>query len=427
MAKEQFMKLTFKKALNQMIKRLKATEDLRESMYGEAPVLFENISAIPAIDKRIVRLYEYIYFNIKLEQDIVKIAKKLADSISQFELDTKEFYLFKFEVFKLLQASSIAEFLTGMTEEEITRVSLLYFIGAIVELIKYRSDKRIIIGVDVGQNTVKYISNTELYLDLANSKFVTAIEKDAYIESLPMMANSLAVSFPNLSESEAIALANDKIDECLNDMRQNRIILDLLGKKGNIDLATRIHSTETGICLKSLDILWKSRSFICEDEAVIYYKEGKIRTIKLHDVMLKENYPCLIITYITDDNIEDTVIIPTKLNSVIHCAYVELLDKIDRFFNGEGDAILVGKDFWNHRFDKDKEGLLRKYKDQVKVIKMHKAMLGNPSAEVLAYAKEWGIELKPGQTLVKKHIRRYGKIKSLLNSEDVMELDKIGG
>lgn len=406
--REQFIKCSRVKALNIQIKRTKYAIDYRKSLLFDTIPVFSDIPSIGNISRDMSILLDYLYLTIDGAEDVSKINKKLMETINKFEINAEEFYILKYKASKLLQISAASNELLSLDMEEITRVSIIYFCFQLIEFIKYKTNKRLIIGAK--GNDVKYIPNERLLLDNVNSKFVTEEDISIFIKNLNKLTMALKEKH-GMPIQEAVSSANDKIDELFNGIRHDRIILDICGEDVRISPKSRFHTLETG----SYTILRKeeieNRNLIAEEFITVHYTEGYVRTMRVKDIDIDSDYHCILVNYVTQDGDEDTQILPTMMHNILYEVNMDLRDKLVELLEGKTKGQIVSNDFWQVRLNKDRDKLVRQYQRKIITVHMHRAKMGNPSKEALALAKKYHVKLKTGETIVKTHPREYGKDK----------------
>lgn len=403
---EQFIKCSKGKALNIQAKRIQYAIDYRKRLSFDSVPVFTDIPCIGNISRDISVLLDYIYLSIDNVEDIPSSSKKLMKAIEGFKLNVKEFYIFKYKVSKLLQISAASDTILSLNDEEIARVSIMYFSCQLIEFIKYKTHKRLILGVK--DNDVKYMSNDRLFLDTVNSKFLTEQEISLYEKQLTPLTLTLQDKH-GITDREAIAVANDKIDEFFNGIRHDRILLDILSEDAKISTSLREKCLASGKYVVIDKKIMEMRNTIAEEYVTVHYSTGDIRTLRIKDIDIDNNYHCLVVNYVTADGHEDTQILSTSITNVLYSEVDDLYDKLVDLLMGNTKGDLVDNDFWKIRFSKDKDTQVRNYKRKVVTIHLHRAKLGNPSPKALELAKKYNIVLQPGETVVKTHPREYGK------------------
>ena len=406
-----FEKITENKALHIIIKRIKRQSQDKKQLYG-SDCIYTNINGLKDFNKEILKLCDFVYYNCLLEEDVVDIRKKLVTKLRNYKISYKDFYITKFRLSNILLNASVSEDLLFVEPEDMYTFSLVYQAMCVLEIIFCKTSKRVITGIDAENNKLKYLPDNNLYFDRINSKFVTSKIKDVYFHEFEKMFNILSLRFPELDESELVMRANDKVDELLTSYSEVKILLDLFNIKGDVSLEKRINCLNTTVCSKIDKSYWEDKQIVCEKPVVLKYKDG-IKIVKVQDINIDENYPCVVLSYVDNDGVEDTHIIPITMDMAVFTGELDMIDRLMKFYckdeNENDKSIMYSEDLWKDRFSTDLDKKARNYKRQVVPIFMHKAKMGKPSKSALDLARKWNIELKPGETLVKSHLRRYGE------------------
>lgn len=405
-----FVSVSENKAVNSIIKRIRNLIQGKQNSYGNDSI-YIDIEELKSFDKDIMRICEFIYARCLKDEDVNNIRKEISKALKNYNMNYKNFYTSKFILSNVLLTSSISETLLNISQDEMISLSIIYRTMCIVEIILCKTSKRIITGVDIENNKLKYVSTGNLLFDNINDKYITEETMRVYIKEFEKMCFSLTTKFPELDMTEIMMRANDKIDEVISSFYQTRIMLDILGVQGIVNFDKRMECLNSLVCSKVTRNDWNNKKIVCENPVSLVYKDG-VRIIKVQDFNINNNYPCIVISYVDRKGREDTHVVPINMDIAVYTEDIDVVEKIVKFYcketNVDNKVGIYGEDIWKDRFSSSIEKKVREYKKQVVPIYMHKAKMGNPSEEALALAKKWNITLEPGETLVKSHLRRYG-------------------
>lgn len=407
-------KYTENKAVNFTIKKIIMDCDFQSNLYDMDNIIIENVQYLENIPKDIVKVFEFVYYKIQLNKnkDVDEIRKILQKELKKIDFNYANFYISMMKLQHIFQVCAISEFVLNISSTDMFALALFYRCLCVIEMTLCKTSKRVIIGVDKDANKLKYISDNTLVFDKTNTKFITEDIVKVFLRELPILTTALVEDVNDaIARARAFDRANDKIDEAISCYRITRIILDMLGIDLVVNKEHRFRNVSNANYTRIPNRLFKDRKFICEEPVVLHYDTGNIRTIRLQDIIIGDNYPCLILSYITADGTEDTQILPTAFDSVLYIYEPEIMKKVIDFYVGQAetdDVRILGGDAWKERYNTKS---LRTYKSAVVPIKMHKAKMGNPSQQALELAKKWNWKLEPGETIVRSHFRRYGSNK----------------
>lgn len=402
------MKCSRQKAINLSLNYLQNVKEAFMQLNKGEAYLFSSLIDNGVLTKELSLITDYLYYNIKVENfDIPNFGKKIYKMISSKDVNLEDLYKSKFCVSNILRAIGLDEELLDVSALEVRALTILYCSLNIIELIKCKTDKRIITGLQDGK--LKYLTDNNLAFNCVNVRYTTMLEENTFSKYIRNISDRLRLKYPHLDIVEALALANDKVDECLQGITIDNIILSILDVKASVNRETRIKSVEKGIAVKVPVEVWENRDFVCEEPEVIYFdSSSNIKLMRILDTGLADNVPITIISYILKDGTEDTVILPNKQSSVIYSHESELTENLIDFYSGKTEKMSLFTDnVWSFRNNKDFEGKAREYKKKSTYVRWHRAKMGNPSEEKLKEAKKRGIKLKEGETWVRGHVRHY--------------------
>lgn len=421
----QYIKMSKRKAMNLIIKRLELLINGGRYDFEEHP--YVNIGQyFKTLTRDLTKIYDFIFYafykeDFNLDEKFSRLNKFL-DGVEK-EINWSEFFLVKYELDSLLQTNAISDDILNMSSEDRQYLIVTYNINCYIEAYLLKSHKRVITGVDMGTNTLKYRPLGIAYFDLINLTYKTEDELNLIRRVYKTMFDFMTFTLSDETEDVVSASVNDKIDDTLRAYRNECVLVDIINQTQEDvfpmpDLYFEEEALKSCTVFKPVNTQLQDREFVNSNGALIliHDEDSEIKSVLCKDILLLDKLPCVVMSYVNKEGKQDTAILPIEFDSLIVSRCTESVEAM-MYFYGIDDSNLkleiVSKQYWKYRFEGykvSKDTLTKRYfQEQDKEIKIHKARLGNASDESLALANKWGIKLKEGETVVRTHIRHYGK------------------
>lgn len=433
-------KLTYKQAINNITKKLYAVINGRK--YDTVFKFSVKLKHLFTLPKDVEALFDLMYYTLledeevdKMPSDISKYSKVLVDRIKKAKFSLENYFTFKYEFDLVVLSRSCSNEFYPFDAETGSFISMLYSFCCLIELVTMRTDKREVIGVDLEKNTIKYKSKGNVLFDTTTSVFKTEDEikrSDAHIRITAInygQTNHTVV----VGEKEIFDIV-DKVDDTYRTVKDTTIMMDMVSQKTGVkfadcsrEMAEAMLQSNRSIIAEA-DTLRKRKhmtsakgNLVIIDTEKSKYK-SRVKSLLIKDIIVG-NEPFIAVSYTLIDGHEGSLLFPLKFRAVMPSDLLECLISVCDFYGVSLEHVCTDlftyenlpSYYWDYRkngfiSDEDtvKNGkVYRKYKEVQ--IGVHTAKMGNPSQEALELAKKYAIELKPGETIVRPHVRHYGK------------------
>ena len=412
------------KALGYMIKKVKL---LQGQMKAQNIQFDPNIDNVP-LNKDLEKVFEFLQYSIELIPDLVTLRDKIETNVSSYEVDLVEFYSYKYTLAVILRSLNFST--SWCTNSAFTSNLILIIVFLeMIELIKFRTDKHKVIGVDIKENKVKYTSGARqfdvlmsTYRDIADINLINK-EGDRLFRKFTATPGALPVGAEILGKDprmETLVCVLDAFDDTFRYRDCATILIDIINQKTGLDFApiNMTNIDEWVINHKSVVYrtgILQTRKRLTPSNGVLLRNERY--AILLKDVALTEDFPFVVATYTTNGR-EDSLILPLTVSGVLNLSNLEPFNMILDYYGLEvssegttpiGEYENINPSLWKERKTNFRDVAKDAYYYQRRVEPYLRKTNGEPSEKAKALAKKYNIQIPNGKTLVDEQIREYHK------------------
>lgn len=415
MLDDLFIKASKQKICNQIIKKMRL---LCANDYIDESIKYRNVVKELIIPKDIEKVIEFIIYNATEDKtlDVTKVSKIINKQIEKIDFNLVDYFKVLFIKDNLLLRETFLQSELGKFESSIN-IMLVHYSMEYINVVKFRQDKRRLIGVDIANNKVKYATDN-MYFDTHMSVMRCQEDVDIinkYKKYVLMQYEIADKTNSNIDETDTVGQllsVYDRLDDSVRTFRSTVIMADILTQISRIEFS-RPNIDRCKECLK-LNAAIKNDTELLTNRKRLTASRGTLIKNDNISVLFKEvafdDYVFIIGEYtLKDTNISNTIIIPISEQIIIQDTNIEALYLMYDYYTNKTDKLsILPVEYWKDR-KKNYEGHEKDRHYFEREIEPFIRKANNASEHAKELAKKYQMNLPEGYTLVDKFTRRYNK------------------
>lgn len=407
------------KAIGIMIKKLRL---IQQQMKSHSVEFSTNVGDIP-LNPKLERVFEFIWYAVEMNHDIEDIKKKIEKNIQEYDIDLVEYFSYKYTLTLVARTTNFSDMIYSDGNLVTILVIILLFLD-MIELIKFRTDKRKVTGVNIDSNTIKYVVCPRSF-DLAMTTFrddsdFAIIERE--IERMVLLFRKGQRSKMKLKNDEVDDLQNvtgaiDTFDDAFRFKDTLKVLIDIIRQKTGLEFSD-VNEDEFMECLLDhKSIIFRARTLQLRNRLTAkdgtLLRSGEVSML-LKDVTLTDNFAFIIASY-SRYGVDNTIVLSLTNTGALNIQDMDALHMIYSYYGLEdtSDNILEFENINPRLWSEHKTN----FRDVTKDAHYYKRYVepylrkinGQPSEKALALAKKYHIIIPEGKTLVDEQVREYHK------------------
>lgn len=377
---------------------------------------FSYSSAPIQTQKDVEKVCDYIVYNIKT-MSLDKMIKQLKKDVFDLDINLSEYFAFQYLVDAMLSTGTYmkVEYEKG---DYFLYYAIIHFVMEIINLIKFNTLNRNIVGVDIKSNKIKY-NNCRMMFDTIASAIRCPEDirlMETTIESLEAKYDeSLGICYNMQDKVKRVSQISDRLDDTIRQFRSSIILTDICRQMTGIDfvvpnLEMLRFTLEQNVCASTKAELLRNRKKTTPSSGVLL--KNKDSSCIFKEVIIGD-YAFCIYSY-KHNIIENTCIAPIDITACMPDFAAEVVMMIYNYYGIDTDdesnknVERLSPHMWKDR-KKNYEGHEEDRHYFEKEIDPYIRKAEHCSDRAKKLAKEAHINLPEGYTFVSKHVRHYNK------------------